>query len=38
LQELGRIALQQADDAAQGFQAAGEVCVVGFVHFACQLE
>ena len=31
-------ALQQADDTAQGFQAAGEVYIIGFVHFACQLK
>jgi hypothetical protein len=38
LQKLNRITLQQADDAAQGFQAAGEVRIIGFVHFACQLK
>ena len=35
-QELSRIALQQTNDAAQGFQAAGKVRIIGFVHFACR--
>ena len=31
MQELGRVALQQADDAAQGFQTAGEVRIIGLL-------